>query len=107
MVDWKLIFGIAIAVACFGLMVWKAAQYVRRGWKDHLWIWSDAHRAARSGAMITGFLAVANLVRHGIGLEFWAAIGAAAIFITAPYIAYAIGRLSGIWHRSRQRRTPS
>lgn len=101
METWKVILGISVALASFGLMVWKTGQYVRRGWKDHVWFWWDAHDAARRMAIITGFLVVANLVRYGLGLEFWITVGVAAVFIAAPYIAYTIGRLIGIRDRAR------
>jgi hypothetical protein len=104
METWQVILGIAIMLGSFGLMVWKTAKYVRRGWKDHVWFWWDAHDAARQMAIITGFLVVANLVRHGVGLEFWITAGVAAVFIAAPYIAYITGRLLGMRHRARQRR---
>jgi hypothetical protein len=104
METWKVILGVAIMLGSFGLMAWKTAKYVRRGWKDHVWFWWDAHDAARLIAIIMGFLTVANFVRHGVGLEFWITVGVAAVFIPAPYIAYIIGRVFGMWHRARQGR---
>jgi hypothetical protein len=78
--------------------VWKMGQ---RGWKDHLWIWDDANRAATFLLIIFGGQGVARWVWRGWSDEAMAFLIAAAVTIPIPYIAYITGRLLGIRDRAR------
>ena len=81
-----------------GWRVWTMGQ---RGWKDHLWIWGDANRAATFLLIIFGGQGVARWVWRGWSDEVMAFLIAAAATIPIPYIAYTIGRLLGIRDRAR------
>ncbi|HSJ77367.1 MAG TPA: hypothetical protein VK913_01420, partial [Erythrobacter sp.] len=81
-----------------GLKVW---QMGRRGWKDHLWIWEDANRAARFIAIIMGAQAVGRWAWYGMNDLVVTFLVVGAILVPVPYIAYTIGRLLGIRDRTR------
>lgn len=98
---WIILFTLVFLLAGLGFVGWKLAQYFRRGWKDHLWIWQDANRAAIFLLIITGGQGVARWVWRGWNDEALAFLIAAAVTVPIPYIAYTIGRLLGMWHRSR------
>jgi hypothetical protein len=104
METWKIILGVAFALFCLGLLVWKTVKYVRRGWKDHRWIWDDAHRAARLVAFVMACKIGVDAVRYGFDFRVWVTLWVALVFVIGPYVAYTTGRLLGIWHRSRQGR---
>jgi hypothetical protein len=80
---------------------WKLWQLGQRGWKDHLWIWSDANRGAIFLLIITGGQGVARWVWRGWSDEALAFLIAAAVTVPIPYLAYTIGRLLGMRHRAR------
>lgn len=104
MEPWLSILGLSLALVALAYAARKAWQLVQRGWKDHLWIWADANRAA---GYLLFFIAVQVVVRwlwHGIS-DYVLFLVAAGVFVTTiPYIIYTFGRLIGIWHRARARR---
>lgn len=73
----------------------------QRGWKDHLWIWDDANRAARFMVMVLGVHAAVRWAWDGT-IDFVAGyLVVGAILVPIPYIAYTIGRLLGTRDRAR------
>lgn len=72
-----------------------------RGWKDHLWIWDDANRAARFIVILMGVQAVVRWAWEGMSDFVVVYLVVGAILIPIPYIAYIIGRLLGIRDRAR------
>ena len=80
---------------------WKVWQLGRRGWKDHLWIWDDANRAAIFLAVIMGAQVVGRWVWYGMSDEVVFFLIGGAILGPIPYIAYTIGRLLGMRDRAR------
>lgn len=95
------IFGLVLLFGFIGFVGWKLAQYFRRGWKDHVWIWIEANRGARFVAFIIGFQTVAYAIRDGIDdkVVFYAVM--TVVGSAMPYLAYTCGRLAGMWHRAR------
>jgi hypothetical protein len=73
----------------------------QRGWKDHLWIWDDAHRGARFIAIIMGAQAVGRWAGYGMNDIVVVFLVAGAILVPIPYIAYITGRLLGMRDRAR------
>jgi uncharacterized membrane protein YcjF (UPF0283 family) len=71
METWQTILAIAFALFCLGVLVWKTAKYVRRGWKDHRWIWDDANRAARFVAFVMACLIGVDMVRYEFDYRVW------------------------------------
>lgn len=104
METWQSILAIAFVLICLGLVAWKTATYVRRGWKDHRWLWDDAHRAARFVAFVMACKLGIDAVRYGFDFRVGVTLSVALVCMTGPYVAYITGRLFGMWHRSRQRR---
>lgn len=85
-------------LAYCGWRVWKMGQ---RGWKDHLWIWQDANRAARFIVIILCVQAVGRWLWFGLSYTVSDYVVAGAILLPIPYIAYATGRLLGIRDRAK------
>jgi hypothetical protein len=92
----------------FTLMLWALAfggrkvwQLGRRGWKDQVWIWSDANRAARFLFIITAAQIVGRWVWQGLSDVIVSFLIIGAVIIPIPYAAYIIGRLLGIRDRAR------
>lgn len=104
---WIILFTLVFLLAALGFLGWKLAQYFRRGWKDHVWIWQEANRAAIFVAFIIGFQTVSYAIRDGIDdkVVYYALMTVTGVAM--PYLAYIAGRLLGMWHRARQRRTLS
>lgn len=98
---WYVLLGLVLMLGSLAYGGWKVWQLGRRGWKDHLWIWDDANRAARFIAVIMGAQVVARWVWNGMNdlIVFYLAVG--AILVLIPYIAYTFGRLLGMRDRAR------
>ena len=99
---------IGLAILGLGLMLpvlaycgWKVWKMGRRGFRDHLWIWDGAHRAATFLLVIFGFQGVARWVWRGWSDEVLAFLIATAVTLPIPYIAYITGRLLGMRDRAR------
>jgi len=93
--------GLVVMLAAIAYCGWRVWQLGRRGWKDHLWIWSDASRAASFILFIFSAQAVGRWVWLGWSYEVLAFVIGAAIIVPVPYVAYTIGRLLGIRNRAR------
>lgn len=104
---WLPVFGVIFLLASVIFLAWIFGQHIRRGWKDHLWIWDEANDRALLFAITFTVLAGGKWLRGSPKEEvvIYAVVGLG--FVALPYIAYAFGRLLGIWHRARQRRTLS
>lgn len=98
---WYAVLGLVLMVAGLTYAGWKVWQLGRRGWKDHLWIWEDANRAARFVLVIFGAQIVGRWAFRGWSDELLAFMIGAAIIIPIPYLAYTTGRLLGIRDRAR------
>ncbi|WP_143738082.1 hypothetical protein [Erythrobacter donghaensis] len=98
---WYALLGLALMLAGLVYCGWKVWQMGWRGWKDHLWIWDDANRAARFLAIIMGAQAVGRWVWYGMKDEVIFFLIGGAILVPIPYIAYTIGRLLGMRDRAR------
>jgi hypothetical protein len=96
-----IILGLVLMLGALAYGWWKLWQLGKRGWKDHLWIWSDANRAARFIAVILGVQIVARWAWRGWSDEVLFYIIFSAILAPIPYIAYAIGRLLGMRDRAK------
>ena len=88
---------LAVLAYC-GWRIWKMG---RRGFRDHLWIWDDANRAARFIAIIMGAQAVGRWAGYGMNDIVVAFLVVGAILVPIPYIAYITGRLVGMRDRAR------
>lgn len=101
MEDWYPVIFFALMLAALAYAGRKVWQMGRRGWKDQVWIWSDANRAALFLFIITAAQIVARWVWQGMSdlIVIYLVIG--AIIIPIPYAAYIIGRLLGIRDRAR------
>lgn len=93
--------GLVLMLAGLAYGGWKVWQLGRRGWKDHLWIWEDANRAARFIVVIMGAQVVARWVWNGMSDFIVVYLVVGAILVPIPYIAYTIGRLLGMRDRAR------
>lgn len=93
--------GLVLMLAGLAYGGWKVWQLGRRGWKDHLWIWEDANRAARFIVVIMGVQVVARWVWNGMSDFIVVYLVVGAILVPIPYIAYTIGRLLGMRDRAR------
>jgi hypothetical protein len=104
---WIILFTLVFLLAALGFVGWKLAQYFRRGWKDHVWIWRETNRGAIFVAFVIGIQMVGFAIRDGIDdkVVFYAVM--TVIGVAMPYLAYIAGRLLGMWHRSRQGHTLS
>jgi hypothetical protein len=96
-----IILGLVLMLGTLAYGGWKLWQLGRRGWKDHLWIWWDANRAARFIAVILGVQIAARWAWRGWSDEVLFFIIFAAILTPIPYLAYITGRLLGIRDRER------
>jgi len=102
MEPWQILLVAALALAALGYCAWRVAKLFLRGWKDQLWIWRDANRAGRFLLFICCFIAIREAITEGFGadLAFTGFFG--AIMVCVPYIAYASGRLAGMWGGARR-----
>ena len=98
---WIAILGLFILLGGLALAAGRVWKLGRRGWKDHLWIWDDANRAATFLLVIFGLQGVARWVWRGWSDEVLAFLIATAVTLPIPYIAYTIGRLLGMRDRAR------
>jgi hypothetical protein len=98
---WKAFLGLALMLAGLAYGGYKVWQMGRRGWKDHLWIWEDANRAARFIVLIIATQAMGRWALYGISYRVVVSLVVGAILVSIPYIAYTIGRLLGIRDRAR------
>lgn len=98
---WYALLGFVLMLAGLAFAGWKLWQMGRRGWKDHLWIWEDANRAARFLSIIIGAQVVVRWVWHGMNDVVVIFLVFGAILVPIPYVAYTIGRLLGIRDRAR------
>jgi hypothetical protein len=94
-----LVLGLVLATLAY--CGWKVWQLGRRGWKDQLWFWDDANRAARFVLFIFSVQIVGRWVGRGWSDEVLAFVIGAAIIAPIPYVAYIIGRLLGMRDRAR------
>jgi hypothetical protein len=98
---WYLVLGLFFMLAALAYGGWKVWQMGRRGFKDHLWIWEDANRAATFLFIIIGAQVVGRWVWQGMSDFIVIFLVLGAIIIPIPYIAYIVGRLIGIRDRAR------
>lgn len=98
---WYPILGLILMLAALAYSGWKVWQMGRRGFKDHLWIWEDANRAATFLFFIIATQVVMRWVWQGMSGLIIAFMVIGAIIIPTPYIAYTVGRLIGIRDRAR------
>ncbi len=98
---WYALLGLVLMLASLAYGGWKVWQLGRRGWKDHLWIWEDANRAARFVFIIMAAQAVGRWAFYGMNDLVVMFLVTGAIIIPIPYIAYITGRLFGIRDRAR------
>ncbi|MDP5103830.1 MAG: hypothetical protein NWP98_07885 [Erythrobacter sp.] len=104
--DWWLpVFGLVFLLVCVVFLGWLVWQHANRGWKDHLWIWDEANDRALLFAITFSVLVGAEWLRFGWTDKAIVYVWAGIVFVALPYFAYITGRLLGIWHRARQRRT--
>jgi hypothetical protein len=96
-----IVIGFVVMLATLAYGGWKLWQLGHRGWKDHLWIWSNANRAARFILVIFGAQIVGRWVWQGWSDAVMAFIIGAGVMVPIPYIAYITGRLLGIRDRER------
>jgi hypothetical protein len=105
MEDWYLLiflaFMLALMLAGLAFAGRKVWQIGRRGWKDQVWIWSDANRAARFVFFIIGAQIVVRWAWSGMSGLITVFLIMGAVIIPIPYAAYIIGRLLGIRDRAR------
>ena len=94
--------GLIFAVLAFGF--YRASWYMRRGWKDHRWIWDDAHAAARFLLLIAVIHSLVEVFRFGLNSRLWFLLALWCAFLTMPYLFYALGRGLGILQRRRKTR---
>jgi len=95
------IFGLCLMLTALAYGGWKVWQLGRRGWKDQVWIWSDANRAATFLLVILGPQIVAKWVWRGWSDEVLFYMIFTAILVPIPYVAYFIGRLLGMRDRAK------
>ncbi|HSF13485.1 MAG TPA: hypothetical protein VLA50_10990 [Erythrobacter sp.] len=96
-----MLFGLIFMLACLSAVVWIFAQHVRRGWKDHIWVWHEANDGAIRFAVLFGILAGAKWLVYDLKDEAIIYAGVGLVFVALPYVLYIIGRFLGMWHRSR------
>ena len=98
---WYVLLGLVLMLAGLAYGGWRVWQLGRRGWKDYLWIWEDANRAARLIVIIMGAQLVGRWVWYGMIDHVVVYLIVGAILVPIPYIAYTIGRLLGMRDRAR------
>ena len=101
METWRIVLALTFLLVSMSVVAWTFAQHLRRGWRDHVWIWNEAHHRAAmfavafvtlaGGKWLTGSLNDEVLVYGATGLG----------FVIMPYLAYIAGRFFGILHRAR------
>ncbi|WP_066528083.1 hypothetical protein [Erythrobacter sp. CCH5-A1] len=96
-----IVFGLGLFLAGLGYCGWKVWQMGRRGWKDQVWIWSGANRAARFILFILGAQIVVRWVWRGWSEEVLFYLIFTFILVPIPYAAYIIGRLLGMRDRAK------
>ena len=94
--------GLSLALGALALLGWHAWRLIRRGHCDHRWVLEEAHHAALFLALVLGANSLGRFLTVGLTSEtaFW--LTAAALFVPAPYLLYASGRVAGMWQRSRE-----
>ena len=98
---WYALLGLALMLGGLAYAGWKVWQMGRRGWKDHLWVWQDANRAAGFIVIIMGAQAGTRWLWNGVSDLVILLLIVGAVLVPIPYIAYTIGRLLGIRDRAR------
>lgn len=98
---WVAVFGLVFLLACLAYCGWRVWKMGQRGWKDHLWIWDDANRAARFIVFIIASQIILRWIWEGMSDFITVSLVVGAIFVPIPYIAYTIGRLLGMRDRAR------
>lgn len=101
MENWLTVLGLVLFLAGLAYCGWRVWKMGQRGWKDHLWIWDDANRAARFIVIILGAHAMLRWAWEGMSDFVAVYLVVGAILVPIPYIAYTIGRLLGIRDRAR------
>ena len=101
--DWAAPFlGLALILAAIAYGIMRAWRLFRRGHRDHVWIFREANSAALFLGVVLGTHALVRLIVMGATSETLAWILIALVLLPAPHFYYAIGRLSGIWQRSKE-----
>jgi|JI7StandDraft_1071085.scaffolds.fasta_scaffold596176_2 hypothetical protein len=97
------ILGVTLMLAALGYGGWMMGKLGRKGWKDHLWVWAEVLESVVFIAIMTGATIGVEIVRFGLTDSVWVFACWGLILAVFPVAAYTIGRLLGIWHRSRSR----
>lgn len=100
---WRILLGLVFMIACVGVLAWNFAQHFRRGWKDHIWVWDEANDRAVMFVVLFSALAGEKWLFYGLKDEAIIYVAVGLGFVAMPYVLYIMGRLLGIWHRSRER----